>query len=172
MKVVSGGAVEAAHWTGANWMQAFIGIVPGTFGETSTLACVIGAAWLLATRMASGRVITGACLGMLLTATAFRYLPGETSSFRDIGWAWHLVLGGFAFGVVFLATDPATSAITNPGRWIYGFLIGALAVVFRVANVAHPDGTVYAILLGSMAAPLIDYGVMRRNMAKRARRNG
>ena len=171
MKVLAGGAVEAAHWTGSNWMQAFLGFVPGAFGETSTLACVIGGAWLLMNRIASGRVIAGGFLGMIAAATVSGLLSQDTSMFGGLGWAWHMVLGGFAFGMVFLATDPATSSITNTGRWIYGLLIGALAVVFRVANVAHPDGTMFAILFGNMAAPLIDYAVMRRNMARRGRRD-
>ena len=109
---------------------------------------------------------------MVAAATAFAALSPEGSVFGGLGWTWHLALGGFAFGVVFLATDPATSAVTNAGRWITGLMIGALVVVFRVANVAHPDGTMYAILFASMTAPLIDYAVMRRNMARRARRDG
>jgi Na+-transporting NADH:ubiquinone oxidoreductase subunit B len=172
MKVVAGGGIEAAHWSGSNWLQAFLGFVPGAFGETSTLACLIGAAWLLVTGVASGRVIAGGFIGMIIVATAFSTISGDTSAFGSLGWHWHLVLGSFAFGVIFLATDPATSSITNVGRWIYGLLIGALVVIFRVANVAHPDGTMFAILFGSMAAPLIDYAVMRGNMARRARRNG
>jgi Na+-transporting NADH:ubiquinone oxidoreductase subunit B len=172
MKVLAGGGLEAAHWTGSNWMQAFLGFVPGAFGETSTLACLIGAAWLLLTGVASGRILAGAFIGMIVVAMVFSKFPGEAQAFGNIGWSWHLVLGSFAFGVVFLATDPATSSITNIGRWIYGLLIGALVVVFRVANIAHPDGTMFAILFGNMAAPLIDYAVMRRNMARRARRDG
>ena len=172
MKMIAGGGIEAAHWTGSNWIQAFLGFVPGAFGETSTLACLIGAAWLLVTGVASWRVIAGGFIGMIIVATVFSTISGDNSAFGSLGWHWHLVLGGFAFGVIFLATDPTTSSITNVGRWIYGLLIGALVVIFRVANVAHPDGTMFAILFGTMAAPLIDYAVMRGNMARRARRNG
>ena len=91
--------------------------------------------------------------------------------FGNLSWVWHLTLGSFAFGVVFLATDPVTASATDTGRWIYGALIGALVVIIRVANVAHPDGVMFAILFGNIVAPLIDYLVMRANIRRRARRH-
>jgi len=165
-------AFSAADWAGGSWMQSFLGVVPGTFGATSTVACLLGAVFLLATRVASVRIMAGALFGMIGTAYLFNALVGDALPYGNLAWRWHLTLGGFAFGVVFLATDPVTSAVTDTGRWIYGILIGSLVVVIRVANVAHPDGTMYAILFGNIVAPLIDHLVMRANIRRRARRDG
>ncbi len=170
--IAPGGGVQAAGWAGTNWMQSFLGVVPGVFGATSTLACLLGAAYLLATRAASARIMAGALFGMIATALLFNMLVGDALPFANLSWRWHLTLGGFAFGVVFLATDPVTAAATNTGRWVYGILIGSLVVVIRVANVAHPDGTMFAILFGNIVAPLIDHLVMRANIRRRARRDG
>ena len=172
MKVVAGGGVEAMQWAGTNWMQAFLGVVPGPFGATSTLACLIGAAYLVATRVVSARILAGALFGLIAASVLFNQLVGEALPFGSLSWHWHLVLGSLAFGVIFLATDPVTAAATNVGRWIYGFLIGALVIVIRVANVAHPDGVMFAILFGNVVAPLIDYLVVRANIRRRAGRNG
>lgn len=172
LNIVAGGGVQAASWVGTNWMQSFLGVVPGAFGATSTLACMLGAIYLLATRTASARIMAGALIGMIATALLFNLLVGDTVPFGNLSWRWHLTLGGFAFGTVFLATDPVTASTTNTGRWIYGILIGGLVVVIRVANVAHPDGTMFAILFGNIVAPLIDYLVMRANIRRRARRDG
>ena len=171
MRIAAGGGVEAVNLAGTNWMQAFLGVVPGAFGATSTLACLLGAAVLIATRLASLRVMAGALFGMIVAALLFNQLVGADLPFGDLSWHWHLVLGSFAFGVVFLATDPVTAASTDAGRWIYGILIGALVIVIRVANVTHPDGVMFAILFGNIVAPLIDYLVMRANIRRRARRN-
>jgi Na+-transporting NADH:ubiquinone oxidoreductase subunit B len=171
MRIAAGGGIDAASWAGTNWMQAFLGAVPGAFGATSTLAVLIGAAVLIATRVASLRVMAGAFIGMVAAALLFNRFVGADLPFADMSWHWHLVLGSFAFGVVFLATDPVTAAATDRGRWIYGFLIGGLVVVIRVANVAHPDGVMFAILFGNIVAPLIDYLVMRANIRRRARRS-
>jgi Na+-transporting NADH:ubiquinone oxidoreductase subunit B len=170
MRVIEGGAMEAATWAGTNWMLSFLGGVPGAFGETSTLACILGAAYLLARRVASGRIIAGALFGMIATVLLFNQLVGEAAPLANLSWHWHLTLGSFAFGVVFLATDPVTATGTNAGRWIYGIMIGSLVVVIRVANVTHPDGVMFAILFGNIVAPLIDYLVMRANIRRRARR--
>ncbi len=172
LKVMAGGGIEATHWAGTNWMQAFLGVVPGAFGETSTLACLLGAAYLIVTRVASARIMAGALWGMIMASAAFNHLVGDALPFGGLSWHWHLTLGSFAFGVVFLATDPVTSAGTNAGRWIYGILIGVLVVVIRVANVTHPDGVMFAILFGNITAPFIDYLVVRANVRRRARRHG
>jgi Na+-transporting NADH:ubiquinone oxidoreductase subunit B len=172
MRIVAGGGIEAVHWAGTNWMQSFLGVVPGAFGATSTLACLLGAAVLVATRVASLRIMAGALVGMIVAAVLFNQLVGRALPFGDLSWHWHLTLGSFAFGVVFLATDPVTAAATNLGRWIYGVLIGALVVVIRVANITHPDGVMFAILFGNIVAPLIDYLVMQANIRRRARRGG
>lgn len=170
MNIIEGGALEAATWAGTNWMLSFLGGVPGAFGETSTLACVLGAVYLLARRVASGRIIAGALIGMTATALLFNTFVGDAVPLGNLSWHWHLTLGGFAFGVVFLATDPVTAAATDVGRWVYGILIGALVVVIRVANVTHPDGVMFAILFGNMFAPLIDYIVVWTHIRRRARR--
>ena len=172
MRLAAEGGMAAVNWAGTNWMQAFLGGVPGAFGATSTLACLIGAAVLIATRTASVRVMAGALGGMIAAALAFNQLVGASLPFAELSWPWHLVLGSFAFGVVFLATDPVTAAQTDTGRWICGIMIGALVVVIRVANVAHPDGVMFAILLANITAPLIDYLVVRANVRRRARRHG
>lgn len=171
MRAVAGGSFEASHWAGTNWMLSFLGVVPGAFGATSALACLLGAIILIVRRVASARIMVGALVGMIATAAVFNWLVGDTLPFGNLSWHWHLTLGSFAFGVVFLATDPVTAAATNTGRWVYGALIGSLVVVLRVANVAHPDGVMFAILFGNMVAPLIDYAVVRMNVRRRERRN-
>jgi len=171
LRAAAAGGVEAASWAGSNWMLSFLGVVPGSFGETSTLACLLGAAYLIYRRVASARIMMGALAGMIATALLFNWLIGGVVPFGDLSWHWHLTLGGFAFGVVFLATDPVTAASTRAGRWVYGALIGSLVVVLRVANIAHPDGVMYAILFGNMTAPLIDYAVVRANVRRRERRH-
>ncbi len=160
---------EALAWVATPWELSFLGLVPGAFGTTSTLASILGGGYLLYTRTASGRVIGGVLLGMVLTAVLFNNLPGD--AYFSLSFHWHLTLGSFAFGAVFLATDQTTSAMTDQGRRIYGFLIGFLVVLIRVANMHHPDGVMFAILLGNIFAPLIDYLVVRANIRRRARRN-
>ena len=171
VRIAAGGGIEAVHWAGTNWMQAFLGAVPGAFGATSTLASLLGAAVLIAYRIASARIMAGALIGMIVTSLLFNQLVGSALPFGDLSWHWHLTLGSFAFGVVFLATDPVTAAGTDTGRWIYGVLVGGLIVVIRVANVAHPDGVMFAILFGNIVAPLIDYLVMRANIRRRMKRS-
>ncbi len=161
---------EALAWVATPWELSFLGLVPGAFGTTSTLACIIGAAVLLYTRTASSRIIGGAVLGMVATAVLFNNLPGD--AYFSMSFHWHLTLGSFAFGIVFLATDQTTSAMTDRGRWIYGLLIGFLVVLIRAANLHHPDGVMFAVLLGNIFAPLIDYLVVRANIRRRAKRNG
>ncbi len=171
LRVVAGGGIESAAWAGTNWMMSFLGAVPGAFGATSTLACLLGAAYLIATRVVSPRIIVSALAGMVVTALLFNHLVGGAMPLADLEWHWHLTLGSFAFGVVFLATDPVTAAGTDTGRWIYGFLIGSLVVIIRVTNVAHHDGVMFAILFGNIVAPLIDHMVVRANIRRRARRS-
>ena len=172
LRTAAEGGMAAVNWAGTNWMQAFLGGVPGAFGATSVVACLIGAAILIATRVGSVRVMAGALGGMIAAALAFNLLAGAALPFAELSWPWHLVLGSFAFGVVFLATDPVTAAQTNTGRWIYGLMIGVLVVVIRVSNVAHPDGVMFAILFANLTAPLIDHLVVRANIRRRARNDG
>ncbi len=171
MRAVASGGFEAPHWAGTNWMLSFLGVVPGAFGATSALACLLGAIYLIVKRLASARIMVGALVGLIATSTLFNWLVGDALPFGNLSWHWHLTLGSFAFGVVFLATDPVTAAATNAGRWVYGVLIGSLVVVLRVANVAHPDGVMFAILFGNMVAPLIDYAVVRAHIKRQERRN-
>lgn len=167
-------ATEGLHtiaWTGSTWMQSFLGLVPGAIGATSTLACLIGAALLIATRLVSVRIIIGTLIGMIAAATLFNVLGDPANAYAGLSWHWHLVLGSFAFGTIFLATDPVSAPMTNTGRWVYGLLVGAFVIVIRVMNATHPDGIMFAILLGNILAPVIDYAVMFANIKRRARRS-
>lgn len=149
----------------ASLCDMITGFIPGSIGETSVIAIAIGAVILLWTGVASWKIMLSVFLGGGLMAALFNGL-GMTS----IAWYEHLVLGGFCFGAVFMATDPVTSARTESGKWIYGFLIGAMAVIVRVMNPGYPEGMMLAIFFGNMIAPLIDYGVVQRNISRRANR--
>ncbi len=163
---------EAMETVSVTWLQSFIGTVPGSMGETSTLACLFGAFILLITGIASWRIMASMLLGGLVSATFF-WLQGSTvNPMYAIPPHWHLVLGGFAFGLVFMATDPVSAAHTPTGQWLYGLLIGALAILIRVANPAYPEGVMLAILLGNIFAPLFDYFVIQANIKRRKLRHG
>ncbi len=146
----------------------FLGTIPGSIGETSTLAILIGAAILIYTGVGSWKVIAsvfagGAVMGILLNLLA-------VNNYMALPWWEHFILGGFAFGAVYMATDPVTSAQTERGKWIYGFLIGFLAILIRVLNPAYPEGVMLAILLMNVFAPLIDYYVVESNIKRRLKR--
>jgi Na+-transporting NADH:ubiquinone oxidoreductase subunit B len=166
----SGGldAITAANYT---WFQSFLGFEPGCLGETSTLACLIGAAFLLYTRIASYRVMAGVFIGMVATSVLFNVIGSDTDPMFSIPWYWHLTMGGFAFGMVYMATDPVSAAMTNAGRWIYGALIGVMTVLIRVVNPAFPEGIMLAILFSNMFAPTIDYFVIQANIRRRMKRH-
>lgn len=155
---------------GYTWTQAFLGFIPGSLGETSTLAILLGAIFLIYTKVASWRIIAGVFLGMVVTSLLFNVVGSETNPMYATPWYWHLVLGGFAFGMVFMATDPVSAAMTNTGRWIFGALIGFMTVMIRVVNPAFPEGIMLAILFANIFAPLIDYCVIQANIRRRARR--
>lgn len=171
LEVSQQGGGRALTEAGISWMDAFLGIIPGGFGETSALAVLIGAALLIGTGLASWRVIAGIVLGAVVTVAIFAISGEEAASVMKLPWTWHLVLGSFAFGAIFLATDPVTAASTNTGRWVYGLLIGVMAIVIRIAGPAHAEGMVFAVLLGNVFAPTIDYAVMQANIRRRARRH-
>ena len=154
---------------GVEWTQAFLGIMPGSLGETSTLAILIAGALLCATRIASWRVMAGVFLGMTLTASLFNMIPSSNPMFA-MPFYWHLVLGGFAFGAIFMATDPVSAAMTDTGRWYYGILIGFMCVLIRVVNPAFPEGMMLAILFGNLFAPLMDHFVVQSNIKRRLAR--
>ncbi len=154
------------------WFQAFVGTIPGSMGETSTLACLLGAALLLVTGIASWRIMVSMLIGAVITVFAFQLVPEPASPLYSVPFYWHLVLGGFAFGLVFMATDPVSAAQTHTGQWLFGILIGFLTILIRVANPAYPEGVMLAILMGNVFAPLFDYFVIRANVKRRMLRHG
>ncbi len=162
-------ALEKLATTGTmgDWtaMDAFLGFIPGSFGETSTLAILLGAAILLFTGIASWRTMVSVFVGGLAMGCLFQSLGVTTYP----AW-WHLIVGGFAFGAVFMATDPVTSAQTNAGKYIVGFMTGAMAVLIRVVNPAYPEGMMLAILFMNALAPLVDYFVVEANIKRRNNR--
>jgi Na+-transporting NADH:ubiquinone oxidoreductase subunit B len=169
--VAAAAGMDAVAQADITWARAFLGQTQGMIGETSTLACLLGAAILIATGVASWRIMAGILIGTVATVILVNALGHGGGPIFAMPWYWHLTLGGFAFGAVFLATDPASAAATDTGRWVYGLLVGFMIVLIRVANPVHPDGAMLAILLGNIFAPLIDYGVIWANMRRRARRN-
>lgn len=154
-----------------SWMQTFFGFEPGCLGETSTLAILIGAAFLLYTRVASYRIMAGVFLGMLATSLLFNTIGSDSNPMFALPWYWHLTMGGFAFGMVYMATDPVSAAMTNTGRWIFGALVGVMTVLIRVVNPAFPEGIMLAILFSNMFAPTIDYFVIQANISRRKKRH-
>lgn len=165
------GGMDALTQAGVTWGQMFVGTVQGSIGETSTLMCLIGAVMLIYTKVASWRIIAGVMLGMVVTSFLFNMAYDGSNPMYAIPWYWHLVMGSFAFGMVFMATDPVSAASTSTGRWIYGVLIGFMVVLIRVANPAFPEGVMLAILFANVFAPLIDYFVIQANVRRRVRRN-
>ena len=149
--------------------DAFIGLIPGSVGETSVIAILLGAILLIVTKIASWKVMLSTFVGGGLTAYLFNIGGMETAA-AQMPWYYHLVLGGFCFGAVFMATDPVTSARTETGKYIYGFLIGMFAIVIRVLNPGYPEGMMFAILLMNLFAPLIDYYVVQANINRRLKR--
>ena len=154
-------------------MDAFIGNIPGSMGEVSTLAILIGGAIIVFTRIAAWRIIAGVMIGMIATSTLFNLIGSDTNPMFSMPWHWHLVLGGFALGMVFMATDPVSASFTNTGKWWYGALIGVMAVLIRTVNPAYPEGMMLAILFANLFAPIFDYIVVQANIKRRrARTNG
>ena len=143
------------------------GFIPGSIGETSVIAIVLGAVLLLWTGIASWKTMLSVFVGGAVMAVLFQQ-TGKT----DMIWWHHFVLGGFAFGAVFMATDPVTSCRTEGGKYIYGFIIGAMAIIIRVMNAGYPEGMMLAIFFGNMIAPTIDHFIVERNISKRLKRGG
>lgn len=155
-----------------SWWDAFWGFIPGSVGEVSTFAILLGAIVLLWTRIASWRIMLGVCLGMIATSTLFNLIGSDTNPMFAMPWYWHFVVGGFAFGMVFMATDPVSASMTNQGRWIFGALIGLMTVLIRVVNPAFPEGIMLAILFANLFAPLIDHFFVQANIKRRVKRVG
>ena len=156
---------------GMTWMDSFLGIIQGSIGETSTLACLIGLAFLLVTKIANWRLVVGCLAGMIAFSTLLNLIGSDTNPMFAMPWYWHLVVGGYAFGLAFMVTEPVSASHTNMGRYIYGALIGFMVVMIRVINPAFPEGMMLAILFGNVFAPLIDYFVVQANIKRRAKRN-
>lgn len=154
-----------------SWKDAFIGLVPGSMGETSALACLIGAFILIVSKVGSWRIMLSTVIGMVLMSSFFNVIGSAANPMFQVTPMWHLVLGGFAFGAVFMATDPVSAPATERGKWSYGFLIGVLVVMVRVVNPAFPEGMMLAILFMNVFSPLIDRIVMNANIKRRLARN-
>ncbi|MEL4237004.1 NADH:ubiquinone reductase (Na(+)-transporting) subunit B [Shewanella xiamenensis] len=155
-----------------NWWNNFFGFTVGAIGETSTLAVLLGGLLLLITRLADWRIVVGVMLGMIATATLFNVIGSSTNQMMAMPWTWHLVTGGFAIAMMFMATDPVTTSYTRQGKFAYGALIGFMTILIRVANPKMPEGVMLAILFANLWAPLFDYLVARANIKRRVKRHG
>ncbi|MGL6013943.1 MAG: NADH:ubiquinone reductase (Na(+)-transporting) subunit B, partial [Shewanella oncorhynchi] len=153
-----------------NWWDAFFGFIPGSVGEVSTLAILLGGLVIIYTRIASWRIVGGVMVGMIAISTLLNVVGSDTNPMFAMPWYWHLVLGGFAFGMMFMATDPVSASFTNQAKWAYGILIGAMAVFIRVINPAFPEGMMLAILFANLFAPLFDHFVVQANIKRRIAR--
>ena len=161
-------AADAISSGQVDFMHMLIGNIPGSIGETSTIACLIGGAVLLITGVASWRIMLSCTVGLLTTAALAKHFGSSPMS--QIPIYYHLVAGGFAFGAIFMATDPVTAAVTNTGKYIYGFLIGALVIIVRVLNAGFPEGVMLSILFMNLMAPLIDSFVVDHHIRRRRKR--
>ena len=166
-RAAEGGVAAVTHTV--SWLDAFLGTMPGSMGETSTLACLFGAAVLIITGVGSWRIMLSTLLGGGALVLLFNSVGSTTNPMFALGPQWHLVLGGFAFGLVFMTTDPVSGAMTEEGKWIYGFLIGAMCILIRIVNPAFPEGMMLAILFGNVFAPLIDQLVLKVHIKRRLR---
>jgi Na+-transporting NADH:ubiquinone oxidoreductase subunit B len=153
-----------------SWWQAFVGLERGSMGETSALACLIGAVILIATGIGSWRLMAGVALGTIAMASLFNFIGSTTNFWFAVPFWWHMVAGGWAFGTVFMVTDPVTAPFTETGKWIYGILIGAFVVLIRVVNPAYPECMMLVILFMNVMAPLIDYPLVKANINRRIKR--
>ena len=169
--IAANGGLDAVYAANYSWFQSFLGFEPGCLGETSTVAILIGAAFLLYTKVASYRIMGGVFAGMVATSVLFNVIGSDTNPMFAFPWYWHLTAGGFAFGMVYMATDPVSAAMTNTGRWVFGALVGGMTVLIRVVNPAFPEGIMLAILFSNMFAPTIDYFVIQANIRRRIKRH-
>ena len=164
-------AISALAAQGWGWTDLFFGLTPGSIGEVSTFACLLGAAFLLVTGVASWRIMLGCVVGLASITLAFNFAAGPDSlAIWHLPWHYHFLVGGFAFGTVFMATDPCTSAVTSKGKWMYGIGIGLLCGLVRVFNPAYPEGMMLAILFMNVFAPLFDYYVVKATTKRRIAR--
>ena len=155
----------------ADWWNAFWGYIPGSVGEVSTAMILLGGAYILYKGIASWRIVLGVFAGMVITAMLFNAIGSDTNAMFAMPWYWHLVTGGFAFGMMFMATDPVSASFTNTGKYWFGALVGVMVVLVRVVNPAFPEGMMLAILFANLFAPLFDYFVVQGNIKRRLARN-
>jgi len=155
----------------ALWADAFYGYIAGSVGEVSSLALLIGGLFIIYLRIASWRIVAGVFAGTIITSTLFNMIGSDTNEMFNMPWFWHVVLGGWAIGAFFMATDPVSASFTNKGKFYYGLLIGLMVVLVRVVNPAFPEGMMLAILFANLFAPLFDYFVVQGNIKRRLARN-
>ncbi len=168
MRLMTGPFAEQGY----SWWNAFVGWEPGSMGETSALACLIGAVVILVTKVGSWRTMAGVVIGTIAMASLLNAIGSSTNPWFGVPFWWHMVLGGWAFGTVFMATDPVTSPFSERGKWVYGILIGLLIVLIRVVNPAYPESVMLVILFMNVMAPVIDYGFVQANIRRRLARHG
>ena len=155
------------------WMDLFLGKIPGSIGETSTLMALLGGAFLLISGIISWRIVVSIFAGLLVMSYAsnlFAYYSNSENAMLYVPWYYHIVMGGFMFGTIFMAAEPVTSAHTNGGRWVYGFLIGSVCILIRNINPAYPEGMMLSILFANASASFIDYIFIRKNIIRRKSR--
>ena len=155
----------------ADWWNAFWGYIPGSVGEVSTAMILLGGAYILYKGIASWRIVLGVFAGMVVMSMLLNAIGSDTNAMFAMPWYWHLVTGGFAFGMMFMATDPVSASFTNTGKYWFGALVGIMVVLVRVVNPAFPEGMMLAILFANLFAPLFDYFVVQGNIKRRLARN-
>lgn len=163
-------SADVASALSSSWLNSFLGVIPGSIGETSSALCILGAGILIATGIGSWRIMAGVIGGVVATTLLLNAFDSETNPMFAVPFWWHLVVGGLSFGLVYMATDPVSASMTDKGKWLYGILIGFMTVLIRVVNPAFPEGIMLAILFGNVFAPLIDYFVVQANVRRRVAR--
>ena len=170
LSVAQSGGIDALQQAGFSIQQSLSGYIAGSIGETSLIAIGLGAAFLLATKIASWRIMLGVVVGVVATTLLFNAITSDTNPMFGVTPQWHFVMGGLAFGMVYMATDPVSAAMTDWGRFWFGFLIGLMTILIRVVNPAFPEGIMLAILFANLFAPLIDWFVIQSNIRRRNKR--
>jgi len=170
MRVMTQPFEQAGGFGPGAWWNAFIGLEPGSMGETSALACLLGALIIAITKVGSWRTMVAVALGTIAMSLVFNAIGSTAHPWFGVPFWWHMVLGGWAFGTAFMATDPVTSPFSENGKWIYGFAIGALVVLVRIVNPAYPESMMLVILFMNVVAPVIDWGFIKANVGRRKRR--
>ncbi|RRJ84669.1 NADH:ubiquinone reductase (Na(+)-transporting) subunit B [Aestuariirhabdus litorea] len=170
LSLAASGGVEQILANGITWWDAAVGSIQGSIGETSFIALTLGGVVLMVMGIASWRIVAGVMIGMIATSLLFNLIGSESNPLFALPWHWHLVLGGFAFGMYFMATDPVSASMTNTGKLYFGALIGVMVVLIRVVNPAFPEGMMLAILFANLFAPLIDHFVVQANIKRREAR--